>query len=230
MSRSVDPDHRASGWTVLRPWRKLLGANDIDGVIAVVRRYGWFPALCGLAVHSLARGAFEYVSEPFVVAEGYVFPAWPAALVVNLLFGAFVVVFSWFLYFGLIGVVAGTLSDDHVMETDVFKIGGYLLTLFAPVFFLATILMATVGAPDGLHTEGVSGNGAEAAEFAMTSYSFVYDTPQMHAVRTLKAIAWIVVGFLMLPVVGRLYEIDEKRSVLSVLPVTLAGVISAFLL
>ncbi len=161
---------------------------------------------------SLARSRRVRVRKRAVRRRrGYVFPAWPAALVVNLLFGAFVVVFSWFLYFGLIGVVAGTLSDDHVMETDVFKIGGYLLTLFAPVFSRHDP-DGDGRCPDGLHTEGVSGNGAEAAEFAMTSYSFVYDTPQMHAVRTLKAIAWIVVGFLMLPVVGRLYEIDENEA------------------
>lgn len=229
MDHSTDPDRRASGWAVLRPWRELLRADDIDGMVGAVRRHGWLPALIGLALHALSRGAFEYLSEPFIVVESYVFPGWPAALVVNLFFGAFVVAFSWFLYFGLIGVIAGYLSEGHVMEVDVFKIGGYLTVLFVPVFAVGSVLIATVSAPDGASAAAIAENGDEAAEFAMTAYSFVYDTPQMHAVRVLKAATWVLVGFLMLPVVQRLYGIDEKRSVVSVLPVTLAGVITAFL-
>ncbi|MFC6906609.1 hypothetical protein [Halalkalicoccus tibetensis] len=228
MARNADHDRRASGWAVLRPWRELGRSDDIEGMIGVVRRYGWLPALTGLALHALARGAFEYLSEPFVVAEGYLFPGWPAALLINFLFGAFVVAFSWFVYFGLIGVIAGYLSEDHVMELDTFKIGGYLTVLFVPVFVIGSVLISTVAVPDGAAAQAATQDG-DAAEFALSAYSFVYDTPQMHAVRALKAGAWVLTGFLMLPVVQRLYEIDEKRSVASVLPVTLAGVITAFL-
>lgn len=230
MSHSGDSDHRAAGWTVIRPWRKLLQSDDIDGMIRVVRRYGWLPALFGLALHSLTRGAFEYLSEPFIVVEGYVFPGWPAALVVNVLFGSFVVIFSWFCYFGLVGVIAGFLSDEEDMAADMFKFGGYLTVLFAPVFLIGSALIVTISVPDGVSADAAAQNGDGTVEFATTAYSFVYDTPQMHAVRILKAIAWVVIGFLLLPVVQHLYDIDEKRSVVSVLPVTTVGVITAFLL
>ncbi|WP_121740870.1 hypothetical protein [Natronorubrum halophilum] len=230
MSHRGDSDHRTSDWTVIRPWRKLLQSSDTDGMIRVVRRYGWLPALFGLALHSIARGAFEYLSEPFIIVEGYVFPGWPAALVVNVLFGSFVVIFSWFCYFGLIGVIAGFLSTEYDMVGDIFKFGGYLTVLFAPVFLVGSVLIATVTAPDGVSTEVVAENSDGTAEFATTAYSFVYDTPQMHAIRILKAVAWVVTGFLLLPIVQHLYELDEKRSVMSVLPVTLVGVITAFLL
>ncbi|WP_245549655.1 hypothetical protein [Natronococcus occultus] len=225
----VNPDHQASGWTVLRPWRELLQANDVERMIGVVRQYGWLPALFGLALHSLSRGAFEYMSEPFIVTEGYIFSGWPAALIINVLFGTFVVLFSWFIYFGLIGVIAGYLSEDHVMESDVFKFGGYLTVVFVPVFVLGSVLISTVTVPDGASAEAVAQNGGGTVEFAMSAYSFVYETPQMHAVRAFKAAAWILVGFLMLPIVQRLYEIDQKRSVASVLPLTLGGVLTAFL-
>jgi hypothetical protein len=229
MSRRAETGARAtSDWTILEPWRKLVRSNDIEEMIGVVRRYGWLPALFGVALHSLARGAFEYLSEPFIVTEGYFFPGWPAALVVNLLFGTFVVAFSWFLYFGLIGVIAGFFSEKSDMMTDVFKFGGYLTVLFTPVFLIGSVLIATVSAPD-VAADAFAENGDGAVETTMTAYSFVYDTPQMHVIRILKAIAWIAVGFLMLPIIQHLYEIDEKQSVVSVFPVTLGGVITAFL-
>lgn len=229
MSRSANSDHRFSNWTAIRPWRKLLQSNDLEGMIREIRRYGWLPALFGLVLHSLARGAFEYLSEPFIIVEGYVFPGWPAALVINVFFGSFVVLFSWFLYFGLVGVIAGFLSKEHDMVADVFKVGGYLTVLFVPVFLVGSVLIATVSAPAGVDAGAIVDNGDGTVEFATTAYSFVYDTPQMHAVRVLKATVWIITGFLLLPVVQQLYEIDEKRSVVSVLPVTLAGVTTAFL-
>ncbi|SDK55664.1 hypothetical protein [Natronorubrum texcoconense] len=230
MGRNANDDRRPSNWTVIRPWRKLVQSNDIDGMIRVVRRYGWLPALFGLALHSLARGAFEYLSEPFIIVEGYVFPGWPAALVVNVLFGSFVVIFSWFCYFGLVGVIAGFLSDEEDMVADMFKFGGYLTVLFAPVFLVGSVVIATISVPDGVSADAAAQNGDGTVEFATTAYSFVYDSTQMHAVRILKATAWVVTGFLLLPVVQHLYDIDEKRSVVSVLPVTLVGVITAFLL
>lgn len=217
-----------SDWTILRPWRELLDADDISTMIGVIRQYGWLPALFGLALHALSRGVFEYLSDPSVIAEGYVFAGWPLALVVNVFFGAFLVCFSWFLYFGLIGVIAGFFSSRHDLALDTFKFGGYLTTLFVPVFLVGSVVILTVSAPAESATVTAE-NGDELSEFATTAYSFVHSTPQMHAVQILKASAWIGIGFLMLPIVKQLYEIDEKRSVASVLPVTLAGVIIAFL-
>ncbi|NGM69999.1 hypothetical protein G6M89_13435 [Natronolimnobius sp. AArcel1] len=217
-----------SDWTIVRPWRELLDADDISAMISVIRQYGWLPALFGVALHALTRGVFEYLSDPTVIAEGYVFAWWPLAFVVSLFFGTFVVMFSWFVYFGLIGVIAGFFSSKHDLALDTFKFGGYLTAIFAPVFLIGSVIILTVSAPAesaAVTTE----SGDEFTEFATTAYSYVHDTPQMHAVQILKAGAWIVTGFLMLPIVQQLYEIDEKRSVASVLPVTLAGVIIAFL-
>lgn len=222
-----DPDHREAGWTVLRPWRLLLQSDDIEEMIGVVRRYGWLPALFGFALHALARGVFEYVSDPDIIRVDYVFEGWPIAFGINLFFGASVVLFSWFLYFGLIGSIAGFFSDTIDMTTDVFKFGGYLTALFAPVFLVAVALMTTITVPEGT-AAGIETTEA-AAEFAMRANSAVYDTPQMHVVRVLKAFVWILTGFLMLPVIQHLFDIDEKQSVLSVLPVTLVGVFTAFL-
>lgn len=222
-----DPDHRAAGWTVLRPWRMLLQSDDIEEMIGVVRRYGWLPALFGFALHALSRGAFEYVSDPDIIRAGYVFEGWPVALGINLFFGASVVLFSWFLYFGLVGSIAGFFSETTDMTVDVFKFGGYLTVLFAPVFLVAALLLTTVTVPEGTPASFESTEAA--AEFAMRANSAVYDTPQMHAVRVLKALVWVLTGFLMLPVVQHLFDIDEKQSVLSVLPVTLVGVLTAFL-
>ena len=227
MSRRADTA-RGAGRTVLQPWRKLVRSHDIEEMIGVVRRYGWLPALLGLALHAIARGAFEYVSSPTVVIEGYLFAGWWVALAVNLFFGAAVVVFSWFLYFGLVGSIAGFFSEKHDLAVETFKFGGYLTALFAPVFLLGSVLIVTITVPEGAGA-GATETGDEALEFALRSYSFVYDTPQMHVVRVLKSIAWIVTGFVMLPIVQHLYEIDEKQSVVSVLPLTLAGVVTSFL-
>lgn len=231
MSRHADADSRAraTGRRVLRPWRNLLQANDTEEMIGVVRRYGWLPALVGFALHAIARGAFEYVSNPAVVIEGYVFAGWSIAVVVNAFFGAAVVGFSWFLYFGLVGTLAGFFSERHDLAVETFKFGGYVSVLFAPVFLIGTALMLTITVPDGAGADVAAENGEEVVEFALAAHSFVYDTPQMHAVRVLKAIAWIATGFVMLPIVQHLYDIGEKQSVLSVLPVTLLGVVTAFL-
>ncbi|OVE84880.1 hypothetical protein [Natronolimnobius baerhuensis] len=217
-----------SDWTILQPWRELLGADTISAMIDVVRQYGWLPALFGVALHSLARGVFEYMSDPFVITEGYFFTWWPAALAVSLFFGTFIVIFSWFVYFGLIGVIAGFFSSKHDLAFDTFKFGGYLTAIFAPIFLLGSVIILTVTAPAEGAQVAVE-NGDDFSEFATTAYSFVHDTPQMHVVQILKAAGWIITGFLMLPIVQHLYEIDEKRSVASVLPVTLAGVLIAFL-
>ncbi|AEH38394.1 hypothetical protein [Halopiger xanaduensis] len=229
MSRRANATARGNEWTAIRPWRKLVRANDIGEMIDVVGRYGWLPALVGLALHALARGAFEYLSEPYIVVEGYVFPGWPIALGVNLVFGAAVVAFSWFLYFGLVGAIAGYFSDKHDLAVETFKFGGYLSVLFAPVFLLGAAVIVTITVPEGATAAMGAQTGEEAVEFALSAHSFVYDMPQMHAVRVLKALTWIVTGFLLLPVVQQLYEIGEKQSVLSVLPVTLLGVATAFL-
>lgn len=46
----------------------------------------------------------------------------------------------------------------------------------------------------------------------------------------LMAGGWILVGFLMLPVVSELYEVEKKQSVFAVLPLTLVAVVATQLL
>jgi len=45
----------------------------------------------------------------------------------------------------------------------------------------------------------------------------------------LLAAGWVVVGFLLIPIVRELYDVDMKASVISVLPVTLIAVVATVL-
>lgn len=227
MSRHATQDELGIRESITVPWRELVGAADVDTAVDTVGRYGWLPVAVGLLVHALARGLFQYVSDPFIMMEGYVFQGWPVAAAITAFEAFFLVVFAWFIYFGAIGVIAGFVSTERIMAPDIFKAGGYLTVLFAPVFLVGSAVIATVTAPESVAeiTAEQSGDIAVQSE----AYAAVYDTVQMQIVQTLKAAVWIVTGFLMLPVVAKLYAIDAKGSVAAVLPVTLVAVFAAFL-
>lgn len=209
------------------PWRQVVTAGSVESAIATIRRYGWLPVVAGLLVHAVARGLFEYASDPFIIADGYIFDGWPVALSITMVEGFFLVLFAWFLYFGAVGAVAGFISSERIMAPEIFKIGGYLTVLFVPAFLVGSALIATVTLPETIVS--ASSERAGEAEFQREAYTAMYDTWQMQLLQLFKAAVWVFIGFLLLPVVSTLYSIDEKGSVAAVLPVTLVTVVAAFL-
>ncbi|RDI70035.1 hypothetical protein [Halopelagius longus] len=211
-----------------RTWRRLghelTNARSIADFVGTVERYGWTPPLLALALLGVVRGVFAYLSEPFAMSQGYVFAGWQLALGINLLYGLFFVGFVCFFYFGVAGAIAGHLSEETAMETAMFKVGGYLMLLFVPVVVVSAVLVTTIPAPETVVA------GAEPVSEVVASHEAVANSPQMRIVGTMMAGVWILVGFLLLPVVSELYGIDKKRSVLSVLPVTLVAVVATQLL
>lgn len=204
--------------------RELTSAGSVRDLTDTIKRYGWLPPFLGLLLHGVARGAFEFLSEPFAMSEGYVFTGWQLALLINVVYGAFLVGFSWFMYFGVIGAIAGFFSDETSMETDVLKVGGYLTVLFVPLMAIASLLALSTPAPETVVA------GAESTARVAETHRAVDNSLQMRIVDVILAGGWIVVGFLMLPVVGDLYDVDRKESVLSVLPVTLVAVVATQLI
>ena len=202
--------------------REFRGAETLPDLVETVRHYGWLPPVLAVAVYGGARGVFEFLSEPFAIANGYVFEAWPAALAINLVYGVFLAGFSWFLYFGVIGSFAGFFADDKAIDTGIFKSGAYMLLVFVPLLVVSGLLAATI--PSSV--PAVTGGGApEVAE----AHRALAATPQMRIAGVLLAAGWVVVGFLLIPVVGELYDIDVKATVISVLPVTLVAVVATVL-
>lgn len=199
---------------------KLAHAQDVADLVATIRQYGWTVPIVGLLFYGIFQGVFEYLTEPFAMSQQYVFIGWELALAINLVYGFFVGVLSWFLYFGVIGSISGFFSSETKMETAIFKIGGYLMLLFVPILVVASVLAVTISPPD------VAIAGVDPVEDVARTHEQVADTPQMWIINVLQAIGWVVIGFLMIPVVSELYEIDTKGSVLSVLPVTLIAVIA----
>lgn len=61
------------------------------------------------------------------------------------------------------------------------------------------------------------------------SYQQIRASPQIGVVRALKALGWALIGFVLLPVLERNYELDQMRTVMAVLPVTLLVIISMLL-
>ncbi len=202
--------------------------TDIDDALGIVQRYGYVPVAIAVLLHGLVRGVFEFVSDPYVMADGYVFSGWPVALGINVFYGIALVLFSWFLFFGLVGVIAGYLSEDVVMSTDLFLLGGYLLLPFVPVFAVGSLLMITVSAPE-ISAEAAH-QGAETIDEVPTEiYDHVYHSWQMMVIRALRAAVWLLVGFLMLPGVQKFYGLSQKQTVVAVLPVTLIAMIGSAL-
>lgn len=223
MDRDADPHGPAVGaadQTYRQLARELTSARSVRELVGTIRRYGWAAPLFGLCLYGLSRGVFEHLSEPFAMSMGYIFTGWELALAINLFYGFFFVGFTWFLYFGVIGAIAGFFSDVTTMDTAVFKAGGYLSVLFVPVLTVASLIVLTIPAPESVVA------GAESTEAVAETHRAVAETFQMRVVDTLMAGAWIVVGFLMLPVIGELYDIDMRESVFSVLPVTLIAVVA----
>lgn len=228
VDRGADPHGPAVGEdAVRRDWgqlaAELTSAESVRDLVGTVERYGWAPPLAGLALHGVVRGGFEHLVDPYAMSQGYAFPGWELALAINVVYGFFLVAFAWFLYFGLVGALAGLVSEARSMDVAVFKVGGYLTVLFLPVFLVAIPIVLTIPAPETA-ADGGSVDRVRAATQA------VYRTPQMQLVGVLKAVAWTVTGLVMLPVVGELYDVDQKGSVFAVLPVTLAAVVSTQLL
>lgn len=201
---------------------RLRTAGSVGEVADTIDLHGWSVPLAVLGLVGFVRGVFEYLTDPFVIAEGYVFPGWPAAFVINVVYGVFVVAFAWFLFFGLIGSFAGYFSAVRAMDTAVLKVGAYLSALFVPVFVVGSALALTLSVPDAVTVL----EDPDAVGSITTGTGYVRGTAQMRAVAVLKGVAWIVAGFLSLPVVSYRYELDRGRSVASVLPVTLAAVVA----
>lgn len=225
MDRDADPHGSAVGadvsdQTYRQLARELTSAGSVRELVGTIKRYGWAAPLLGLVLYGFTRGVFEHLSEPFAMSQGYVFTGWQLALAINLFYGLFFVGFTWFLYFGVIGAIAGFFSEETAMDTAVFKVGGYLSVLFVPVLAVASLIVLTIPAPETVVA------GAESTQAVAETHRAVANTLQMRIVDTLMAGVWILVGFLMLPVIGELYDVDMKESVFSVLPVTLIAVVA----
>lgn len=201
---------------------RLLTAGSIEEFVDRLDVHGWGIPLALLGLAGFVRGVFEYLTDPFVVAEGYVFPGWGLALAINLVYGFFIVAFAWFMFFGLIGSFAGYFSESRDMDTAVLKLGTYVSVLFVPVFVVGSLIALTLSVPEGVAVV----DDPDSVDAVTTVTTYFRDTLQMRVVRALKAAGWILAGFLLLPVIAHRYEIDHKRSVASVLPVTLAAVIA----
>ncbi|WP_227356425.1 hypothetical protein [Haladaptatus salinisoli] len=223
-----DPRATGGGDATRRPWRRLAAeltsARSVSDLVGTVERYGWIPPLFGLLLSGVARGVFEHLAEPFAMSHGYVFSGWQLALGINLCYGFFFVAFSWFLYFGVIGSFAGYFSEVTKMETTIFSVGGYLMVLFVPAVAVGSALVLTIPAPEPVVA------GAAPAPAVARTHEAVANTLQMRIVGAMMAGGWVLVGFLMLPVVSELYDVDGRASVLSVLPATLVAVTATQLL
>lgn len=229
VDREADPtDPVVPGDVAERSWRQLghelTNARSVEGLVASVERYGWAPPFLGFLLLGSARGVFEFLSEPFAMSQGYVFAGWQVALGINLVYGFFSVAFSWFMYYGVIGGLAGYFSDETSMNTTIFKVGGYLSVLFVPLVIVGSAVALTIPSPEAAVA------GVDSATAVAETHETVEDSPQMQLFGMLMASGWILVGFLMLPVVAELYDIDKKESVFAVLPVTLVAVVATQLL
>lgn len=200
---------------------ELTHAGSVRGLVRTMERYGWAPPLLGVLTHGAVRGVFEHLSEPFAMSQGYVFAGWQLAFLINLLYGTALVALGWFLYFGVVGSLAGFLSESSDMETGVFKVGGYLTLLFVPILVVGAGLVVTIPAPDPVVA------GVDPTTEVIETHRAVADSLQMRVVNALQSAGWILVGFLMLPVVSELYDVGRRESVLAVLPVTLVAVVAA---
>ncbi|WP_254274587.1 hypothetical protein [Haloarcula marina] len=224
MDRTAEPHNEAIGVGVPEQSyrqlvRELANARSMQDLVGTMKRYGWLPPIVGLLLYGFTRGIFEHLTEPFAMSQGYIFTGWQLALGINLLFGVFIVGFTWFLYFGVAGSIAGFFSDKTNMDSTVFKAGGYLSVLFVPVLVISWFLALTIPAPEAVVA------GVEPTADVIETHRVVANSPQMRIVDLLLSATWIVVGFLLLPIISELYDINRKQSVISVLPVTLLAVI-----
>lgn len=212
------PDGEGRGWRTLGP--ELRSIESIKDFVRTVTVYGWGPPLVALVIHGAVRGVFEHLTDPFIISAGYWFVGWQFALFVNFVYGTAIVVFSWFLYFGLVGSLAGYLSSERHMDVGIFKVGAYLSLLFVPVFLVGWIIALTLSVPEGV-TVGTTQAAAQ---------SYVRDTLQLRVVAFLKGLTWILIGLVLLPIVSDRYSLGRKGSVLAVLPPTMAAILATQLI
>ncbi len=202
--------------------RQFRSAGTLAKLVATVRAYGWVPPLAALVFCGLVAGLFQFLTGPYTIANGYFFRGWPAALLINVFFGVALTGFFWFLYFGVIGAIVGLFTEDTAMDTGVFQTGGYLLLVFVPALLAGGLLATTI--PASVTT--VSGQSPEARIAVQRALAA---TVQMQLAGVLLAAAWVVVGFLFIPLVAQLYGVSRKVSVIAVLPVTLLAVVTTVL-
>lgn len=224
MDRTADPHNEALGVGIpdqsfRQLFRELASAESMQDLVSTMKRYGWVAPITGLLLYGFSKGIFEHLTEPFAMSQGYIFTGWQLALGINMIFGLFIVGFTWFLYFGVIGSIAGFFSETTKMDPTVFKAGGYLSVLFVPVLVVSWFLALTIPAPDAVVA------GVEPTEAVIETHRVVANSLQMRIVDLLLSGTWIVVGFLLLPIISELYEINRKQSVISVLPVTVLAVV-----
>jgi hypothetical protein len=224
VDRDADPHDQSLGASVPeRSYRQLFyelrTARNTRDLVDTIRRYSWVLPLASLLLYGLTRGVFEFLTEPFAMSQGYTFTGWQIAAGINVLFGLFVSGFTWFLFFGVVGAIAGFFSDVTKLDTTMFKVGGYLSVLFVPVVVVSWFIALTIPAPDAVVA------GAEPTTEVIETHRSVANASQMRLIDTMLSVTWIVIGFLLLPIVSELYDISSKQSVLSVLPVTLIAVV-----
>ena len=195
---------------------ELRDVRDVSGFIDTATTYGWAPVVLALALHGTVRGVFEHLTDPFIIASGYWFPGWQFALLVNIVYGTAIVVFGWFLFFGLVASIGGYLSSVRHMDVGMFKIGAYLSLVFIPVFVIGSIISLTLTVPEAL----VVGTADE------TAHTYVRRTLQLQLVAFLRGLTWIVIGFVLLPIVADRYALDRKASVVAVLPPTMGAILA----
>lgn len=201
---------------------RFRNAGSLSGLLATIRAYGPLPPLLALFVYGVARGVFEFLSGAYPIANGYFFTAWPAALGIDVLYGLFFGGFTWFLYFGVIGALAGFFSAEKAIDTAVLQTGAYLLLLFVPLLAVGSVLAVTI--PSSVAV--APGTGPEARIAVQRA---IAGTVQMRVAGFLLAAGWVVVGFLLIPFVAQCYDVSRKASVVSVLPPTLLAMLATVL-
>jgi hypothetical protein len=202
--------------------RRFRSVGTLPELVVLVRAYGWAPPFGAFALCGVVAGLFQFLSGPYAIANGYFFTGWPAALLINLFFGVFLTGFFWFLYFGVIGAITGFFVEDRAFDTGVFQVGGYLLLVFVPPLLLGGLLATTIP-PSVVTATGQTPEARIAVQRALAA------TVQMQLAGFLLAAAWVVVGFLLIPIVAQLYGVSRKVSVGAVLPVTLLTVVTTLL-
>jgi hypothetical protein len=202
--------------------QRFRSAGTLPELVALVRAYGWLPPFAAVVLCGLAAGFFQFLSGPYTIANGYFFTGWPAALLINVFFGFFLTGFFWFLYFGVIGSLTGFFAEDTAIDKGIFQIGGYLLLLFVPALVVGGLLAVTI--PPSVVTAG-----SQTPEARIAVQRALAATVQMQLAGFLLAVAWVVVGFLLIPLVAQLYGVSRKVSVGAVLPVTLLTVVVTLL-
>jgi hypothetical protein len=225
----LTPGWRGELERAVAAWRAFLHADGFDGAARVAASYGWLGPALGLFVHLLFRTFVVYVADPVVMGKGYVFPGWLGALLLNFLFTISFAGLIWFLFFGTAGAFAGLLSGRGT-NVAVFKVGGYLATLFVPLSVVAFVLALTIS-PAEVGASAIGGTDVEqVASRVMDVQLSVRATRQMQTVRLLRAVGWLTAAVLLRPMLEELYEIGPLRSTAALVLPTIAAIMASLLL